>query len=162
MVSHKLAAKLTKVLRTFDNPKAVKALAPYAENADQYVEAVCAELARLGFEVGPSVASLVETSGLMLMWSRFLSDRAAVLAGDELTPIDPRLVQLAMTASDGHGKNLAAAHELHARISAAEPRPQADPLDAFSSEPLPTPPASFSTSGSLPPYPGVEPEPDPE
>ena len=98
--------ELNKLLRTFDNPKTVKAMAPYAESAQDVTNAIIGELVLRGFPVGPTVVEKIQTGGLMRMWGRFLFDKAAKEESPQLAELATRIA----TAADA---NFTRAHELH-------------------------------------------------
>lgn len=128
-ITPKMNRELTRLLRTFDNPKAVQAMAPYAESAEELTEAILDELEAKGFPVGPTVIEKVQTSGLMRMWGRFLFDKAA-------RESDPRLADMATRIATAADTNFAKAHELHAQITAeTKGAIDVDPLAAFGEPP---------------------------
>lgn len=156
----RIARKMIKTLRTFDKVKEVKRLAPYAQNVQDVCDAVVNEMVTLyGAEVSASVCVLIETMGLMLMWSRFLSDEAAKPLECDDGKVDPKLVQLAMTTAEGSKANLLAAHTLHGQIVAASQAASApaDPLAGFLDAPadeqpstLPAPPEPEEPDAPVP------------
>lgn len=142
-ITPKMNRELTKLLRTFDNAKAVLAMAPYAESAADVAEAILEELAEKGFPVGPTVIEKVQTSGLMRMWGRFLFDRAAETQ-------DARLADMATRIAVAADTNFAKAHELHAQIvESSKGTINVDPLAAFGE-----PPAEFADETGLTSKPG--------
>ena len=130
------AKKLLKIVRTYDNVKTVKALAPYARSAEECRDALIAELtATYGLDVGPSVCLLLETTGLYTLWSRFFTDDAAKKLESGHADAH-RVVQLSMLAADGAKANLLAAHDLQRKIASKEkPTVDANTLDQFGSPP---------------------------
>lgn len=123
--------KLGKILGTFNSPKQVREMAPYATSAEELREAILLELSHHGL-VGPSVAAVVSISAVQIMWSQFLFDRAAVKD-------DPKLAEMASRIGDASKVNLMAAHALHAQAQKTAPPPR-DPLDAFPADPEPPEP----------------------
>lgn len=128
-------AAIQKQKRTFDNVKDVKAMAAYAADAQDLLDAQLLELAQRG-NVGPGVAMAVITSATQFMWARFMFDRAAA---QETT--DFKLVETASRIADAANANVARAHELHTKLllaQAAKATPR-DVLDGFSDAPVEDP-----------------------
>lgn len=134
-ITPKMNRELTRLLRTFDNPKTVLAMAPYAQSAEEVTEAIIGELAAKGFPVGPTVIEKIQTGGLMRMWGRFLFDRAAA-------ENDARLADQAARIAVAADTNFERAHTLHAQITAeCKGAIDVDPLAQFGE-----PPAEFKDS----------------
>lgn len=132
-ITPKMNRELRRLLGTLNNPKAVQAMAPYAESAEEVVDAIINEIAARGFPVGPTVVEKIQTGGLMRMWGRRLFDMAA--AQD-----DPRLADLATRIATAADQNFDRAHELHQRLTAEQRRAiPCDPLAAFGEPPVQEP-----------------------
>ena len=75
-ITKRAHGKLVKLLRTFDNTKTVRELAPIAEGYEEMLHAIAGELASKYGALGPSTMMLLAASMRQQFWATVLHDRA--------------------------------------------------------------------------------------
>lgn len=103
---------------------------PYRKSAASFRRVQCGELARTvgGGHCGPAPSAIVASAALLLAWSRFLSDKAAVCT-DSKEQVD--LIMRAARLSETSRQHLLAAWEVCAKEALSRPKKAPDVLGAF-------------------------------